>query len=1200
MACVLTAIVWESVFVKQSSQQQLAAFEKRLHQEEKQVDDKLMELKRGQEPDSRWCKSRGVIILGFREGQLFYWSDERVGTPDLYHALQIGKHFVKVNNTYYDVRKIEVENTEYYALIFLKDDYPITNKYIRNRVNHSLGVNLENADQIIIHDVFDQDGIMVHNQEGERLFQVANDIQYENRLPNYFIFVLYILALYLVFYAYKLVLVNTSSLRLQLLWVVLFISLFAGVWLLVAYYKVPYSLHHIPLFQPWRASWALVQPIGNIFLSLFCLVHFFYFTLLHVQIKHMDVRLLRYRYLFLFAFLMATFLYINFIHYSIDSLIDNTQVSLNVARIVNLDFSSVMAFVTSIMGIMGLLVLVNGCVRYFYNLFSMKELLIALPIICVIASWLCYVFNLSLSPAECLFTLAFYVLLIINTYRVKGEARKSMFIVAIVMVSGYITDISKNREMHREQAVRSFYANEIISERDALFEVKLVELSEKIHGSKELDSLVYLQDREAVTGYIFRELMDLTGYRYDSRVAFISGLERGKVVMGDRTIRINDPGWLLDSLNLMTNAAIVGIPVEESSFYNIDCFDGITTYLGFFSHSHPEGELTLCLRFDSKIENERMGYQQILSMVPHHVNAIVYPYSYAKYKNGELLTSRGSFNYYRRVEQFDKSYPHVKTIEKDGYSHMLIPVEESGLFVISLGRGYFAPYGLNILYAIVVCLLLSSYGVFFRFDREVRDEGKGGTLRKRIKNSIVGLLCVLLLLTTAMSVMMTSFAFERRQSFEVVRLSKYITQELEKYDCVDMGICPDIESALASIADVVQVDINVYNAEGVLVSASVPTIFTKGFDGTLLNPDAKRNIIDREAASFVQEEQVGELKYMATYLPLELKDGKKYVLCIPYFAKSDELNRDIVLFVVISGNIAMIVIVLAFFLSGVVAERVTKPLQLLNEKLRLMQVGGKNEKIVYNKQDEVGALVKEYNNMVDVLDENIKKLSKAERESAWREMARQIAHEIKNPLTPMKLNIQFLQRAMQGGDVEETRRRFEEISAVLVEQIDHMAMIATAFSDFAKVSVTNNELFNFSEVVEGCARLFENNVEHVYYHIEPDLFLYGDKEQVNRVLVNLLKNAEQSIPEGRSGKLLLNLRRKGKRILFSIQDNGIGIPDSIKDRIAEPNFTTKSGGMGLGLALSYRIVEGMGGNIWFASRENEGTIFYVSLKYVKV
>jgi nitrogen fixation/metabolism regulation signal transduction histidine kinase len=217
------------------------------------------------------------------------------------------------------------------------------------------------------------------------------------------------------------------------------------------------------------------------------------------------------------------------------------------------------------------------------------------------------------------------------------------------------------------------------------------------------------------------------------------------------------------------------------------------------------------------------------------------------------------------------------------------------------------------------------------------------------------------------------------------------------------------------------------------------------------------------------------------------------------------LNLDILIMVVIMLNIAIVVIVLAFIFSSLIAERLTKPLQMVNDKFKKMQIGGKNEKIKYQYKDEIALLICEYNNMVDKLEENIAQLARSEREYAWREMARQIAHEIKNPLTPMKLNIQFLLRALEAEDSEKFAQRFREVSRLLMEQIDNMARTASAFSDFAKMSVMQREVFEVGDLLRDCVELFRNSVDTLECDIVSDAKMVGDREQMRRVIINLLK-----------------------------------------------------------------------------------------------
>jgi signal transduction histidine kinase len=1175
IACVLVASLWEAAFLPRSGRQRLAAFEKRLHQEEKWADEMLEELKGEKEPHwTRW-KHKGFTLLGFKRQRLVYWNNERVGVPGLYQALRSGGRFVKFNNAYYDVRVRAAGEMEYFALLFLQDDYPHVNRHVKNRVNPALGSSLL---RVIADDA--PGSVVVHNRDGEPLFRVDEETGGGARVPGHLVLVLYVVALYLVFYAYKLGLTAAPTLRVQLIWVLAFVAFFVLSRWSMFYFKVPYSLYHLAIPRADATRWSLAWPVGDLFLSTFCLVHFLFLSFQNIRLPFQERWLTRYKYLFLFSLSLLTFVYMNAITCSVDSLIENTRVSLNMARIMNVDISSIMAFITLVIGAMGLLVLVDGSVRYFSRLLSLRQVITGVGVVWGGFTLSCAVLDLPLAWKASLFALLLHLLLIVNIYLVKGEARRSVFLVAIVLVAAYITGVSQRSEMQREWAIRAGYANEIIRERDEVFEEKLVEVDQKITHSRALDSMIRHEDQSVVSRFLLEKLTDLTGYHYTGKVVVSTG-EAARPRAWDA---------LIDSL---------GVPIAGTSFYNIDDFDGFTTYVGRFDFPASPGTTTrLYLRFDSKMESDRPGYRQILSREPMHPVSIIYPYSYAKYKNGTQLCSYGNYNYHRTLSRFDKEYSHVAAIESNNYSHMLVPVGDTGLFVISLGKGFFAPYGLNVLYAILACLLFSSYGIFFQAGRRGW-RSRDASFKKRIRDNILVLTSLLMIVTTLLSIMTISAGFERRQSLEVLKLSKFVSREVEQYEEVEAGLWPEITRELERMADAIQVDVNIYSEGGELVATSLPLVFEKGLDGTLLNPEAHRRLAREHANSFVQEERVGELTYMAVYMPLELKNGKKYILSIPYFSESDELNREILFLVVISVNVTIIVIVLALFLSHVVAERMVKPLQMVNEKLRLMHLGGKNEKIVYNKQDEVGALVKEYNNMVDKLEESARRLSRVEREAAWQEMARQIAHEVKNPLTPMKLNIQFLRRALQCDNMEEVRRRFDNISAVLIEQIDHMAAIANAFSDFAKVSVATNEWFNFSEMVEGCARLFANDVEWMLTEIEPDIFLFGDKKQVNRVLVNLLKNAGQSIPKGRQGEISILLERRDARVILKIKDNGSGIPEYLRDRVAEPNFTTKSGGMGLGLPISYKIVEGMGGTIRFESEVGVGTTFIVSFREAK-
>ena len=250
--------------------------------------------------------------------------------------------------------------------------------------------------------------------------------------------------------------------------------------------------------------------------------------------------------------------------------------------------------------------------------------------------------------------------------------------------------------------------------------------------------------------------------------------------------------------------------------------------------------------------------------------------------------------------------------------------------------------------------------------------------------------------------------------------------------------------------------------------------------------------------------------------------------------------------------------------------------------------------MLFRSRDEIGMLVEEYNRMVHELAASAEKLARSERESAWREMARQVAHEIKNPLTPMRLSIQHLLRAWndQTTDREELLKK---VSHTLIEQIDSLSHIATAFSNFAQMPQGYPEPTDLLEALKKTYNLFNESYPGIISLDVPDqpLMVMADKEQLGRIFSNLIKNAVQAIPDNKKGEIVVRLSIKNKMVLIQVEDNGIGIPEELKPKIFVPNFTTKSGGTGLGLAMVKNLVEQAGGIVYFTDRHEGGTVFTV-------
>jgi len=389
-----------------------------------------------------------------------------------------------------------------------------------------------------------------------------------------------------------------------------------------------------------------------------------------------------------------------------------------------------------------------------------------------------------------------------------------------------------------------------------------------------------------------------------------------------------------------------------------------------------------------------------------------------------------------------------------------------------------------------------------------------------------------------------------------------------------------------------------------LLATSREQIFDRELLSTRMNRMVFEDLSGGGASEIIHQEQIGGLNYTSAYVPLLNGDNKFLAyLNLPYFTQSGALTRDVSNMVMAVINIYLILLLVILGVSVFLADRITQPLRVIQSRIAHVSLSAKNETIRYERSDEIRGLVEEYNYMVQELERSAGLLAQSERESAWREMAKQVAHEIKNPLTPMKLNVQHLQRTMALGEADP--ERVDRIAATLIEQIDSLSAIANEFSDFAKMPKAKSDRVDLVAKLYNLLQLFEAS-ERAEIILDPgpqeEVYVYADKEQLMRVFINLVKNGLQSIPRNRKGIIRITLRiEEGQssgedpHVVVSVSDNGKGIPEEIRDKLFRPNFTTKSSGMGMGLALSSSIVRSLGGRIWYDTGGDKGTTFFVSL-----
>jgi nitrogen fixation/metabolism regulation signal transduction histidine kinase len=330
-----------------------------------------------------------------------------------------------------------------------------------------------------------------------------------------------------------------------------------------------------------------------------------------------------------------------------------------------------------------------------------------------------------------------------------------------------------------------------------------------------------------------------------------------------------------------------------------------------------------------------------------------------------------------------------------------------------------------------------------------------------------------------------------------------------------------------------------------------------------------------------------------------LKDANRNVqgyINIPYFTSSRDLNQEISNFLVTLLSLNAFIFLISGVISVFLTNRITNSFSWIGEKMREINLGRHNEEITWTKKDEIGGLVAEYNKMVRKLEQSAVDMAKTEREGAWREMARQVAHEIKNPLTPMKLSIQYLQKAIDNN-APNVKELSSSVASTLIEQIEHLSKIASEFSQFANIGNPRTEVFDLHETLHSLV-LLHSSQDHIIIEWKPlsrKLMVRADKTQINRLFTNLLQNAVESIPEDQKGRVVVSEEAGDGEMVITVADNGAGIPAEMEEKIFSPNFTTKTSGTGLGLAMCKGIVENSKGRIWFDTRAGEGTSFHVAL-----
>ncbi|MGB1283020.1 MAG: sensor histidine kinase [Polaribacter sp.] len=464
---------------------------------------------------------------------------------------------------------------------------------------------------------------------------------------------------------------------------------------------------------------------------------------------------------------------------------------------------------------------------------------------------------------------------------------------------------------------------------------------------------------------------------------------------------------------------------------------------------------------------------------------------------------------------------------------------------------------------------------------------------------------LLVLLASILIVTVTIFQYEEQtEEYNMLRFGRKeaITKEtieLElknktSYPVNTENLSKIFQERIYEISSINKINISIYNLNGKLLKSSVASAFEK-IDRKPISEDILKKLAQNSNHKILKNRQEDGVGYQSSYSYINDPKFKRIgILELEFSQDNSEQERELREFMYRLGLVYLLMFLVAISLAYFLSSYITRSIKKVSDKMKQTRLNKRNEKIILTAaSSEIDTLVGAYNSMIDELQESAVKLAKSEREQAWREMAKQVAHEIKNPLTPMRLSVQSFERKFNPDDPN-VKEKLADYTQTLIQQIDVMSSIASAFSDFAKMPTQKREKIDVISVVKLALDIFnEDSVS--YLPQEKELYANLDKTQLIRIVTNLIKNALQASEKEENPIIEVKVASEKNNIKITVSDNGKGIPEEVEGLIFEPKFTTKSSGMGLGLPMIKNIIEAYDGTISFTSKEGIGTVFIVIL-----
>ncbi len=1116
-------------------------------------------------------KSEGDKYI-YYNNQLVSWTNNEIPISQTYKQ-SFEADFIKLHNGYYFLAREKNNDTIILHVSLFKNEYTLNNNYLNNKFNHKYSLDKEENINI----TFSKTDYPI--QLGKSVVCYLDFSQYEissNRLLAYVFSLLYFL---FIFFFLQIITNLIRRLKLSSYIIILLMAVtYLAIFLILHYIDLPSLLSNFYLFSHFITMIMLLS-IGEIFVIQIFIIVFLLNAKMFISSERIKIILTP-------LLILFSWLYFYFIEFSLT----HNPTSITLTNVLKLDVSTFVVLIQLMMGGYIFFLLVDKII--------VKPQQTKFKILYVITILLIAVFSISFLINKLsffsLFIISFFLfVMLISILNQKGSIRKipsTIYIIILLISFSSINGLFvyehniRNDKLFVEKALKQLSEN-----KDYKTERQLIDIEKNIvKDSNIIKPNKIIVDLEQ---YIIDKYFSEIAKTYSVEVLICN--ENESLFIPPLNKHINCKQYI--NSRLQNTNKLLG----SKALYKDNSQLDLCSYLGYFEISKARKTQIIFIDCFEKKTSKEMGYPDLLidKEVNEGWNKINLDH-YAVYQNNSLVIQVGTYNY-SSINKFKASNKWQR--DNDFLHYILKNNKNNTLWITSLKEPTISDK-----LSLTSFLFLFSSIALVLFMIIINPKKYLSIKMLNINNSLQIAIVFIFIISFIVFGGLSTKSFEKlnQNNNKEIQIEKTqsIAYDLENYFSNNQYSHSEVYDKLVKLSNTLLTDINLYDKKGFLYNTSRPTIFSQGIISKLMNNEAIAQLNTNPTQLIFLEEKIGNRTYNASYVSIPTDNGKEFLyIHIPYIIQQKSLDDKLLDFISTFINVYIVWITLALILSVILSNFITRPLRQMQDKLISIRLNQRNEKIKWKRKDELGGLILAYNSMVDKMEESAKLLLKQEREGAWKEMAKQVAHDIKNPLTPMKLSIQQLQR-LQSIDIVKFHERFKELSPSLIEQINTLADIASEFSDYAKDKINLNETSNIDECLKAAIDVFENkeNIRIIYTkNFEEKAMVYGDKQQYVRIFNNLIKNSIQSLALKEDGLIEIDLSKNETEFHISIKDNGCGISEENQKKIFSNKFTTKIEGSGLGLSIVKSIIETIGGKITFESIENIGTQFNIYLPIKK-